>query len=173
MRRHVSRPPHHPLEVIPAMDPLSPAQARMAIERLMFTYAERIDAGDFAGVGELFARGRILGPNGEVQGEGAAAVKAIYDRSTKLYEDGTPMTQHVNTNVQLAFSEDGRSADVRSRFTVVQALPDFPMQAIITGYYEDRFVWDESAGWYWAERRMKPKLLGDLSRHLKYELRVS
>ena len=28
---------------------------------------------------------------------------------------------------------------------------------------------DESIGWHFTERKMKPKLLGDLSRHLKYD----
>ncbi len=151
-------------------DVLDPANARTAIENLMFTYAERIDAGDFAGVAALFARARMLGPNGEVQGEGAAEIEAIYDRSTQVYEDGSPMTQHVTTNLIFEFAPDGRSAQVRSRFTVMQQLPDFPLQCIITGYYEDRFGYDDEAGWHFVERRMKPKLAGDLSRHLKYDL---
>ena len=157
------------------MDPkaqLEPANARTAIANLMFTYAECIDGGDFEGIGELFARARILAADGQVQGEGREGVAAIYDASTKLYEDGTPMTQHVTTNLIFEFAEDGRSADVRSRFTVMQQLPDFPLQAVITGYYEDRFGWDEESGWHFVQRQMKPKLLGDLSRHLKYEYAV-
>ncbi len=157
------------------MDPkaqLEPANARTAIENLMFSYAERIDAGDFEAIGELFARARILTADGEVQGEGREGVKAIYDRSTQLFEDGTPMTQHVTTNLIFDFADDGRTARVRSRFTVMQQLPDFPLQCIITGYYEDRFAWDAEIGWHFVERRMRPKLLGDLSRHLKYELSV-
>ena len=157
------------------MDPkaqLEPANARTAIANLMFTYAERIDGGDFDGIGELFARARILDADGNLQGEGRDGVKAIYDRSTQLYDDGTPMTQHVTTNLIFEFADDGRSADVRSRFTVMQQLPDFPLQCIITGYYEDRFAWDDETGWHFVQRQMKPKLLGDLSRHLKYEYKV-
>lgn len=160
------------------MNPLDPAQARTAIANIMFTYAERIDAGDFAGLAELFSRARMIGPDGSVQGEGKDEIQAIYDRSTKLYEDGTPMTQHVTTNLIFEFAPDGRSADVRSRFTVMQQLPDFPLQCIITGYYEDKFAFSEPGkdragtvgGWHFVERRMKPKLMGDLSRHLKYDI---
>lgn len=152
------------------MNPLDPAQARIAIENLMFSYAERIDGGDFAGVAELFAHARIIGPQGDVQGTGRDEVKAIYDRSTKVYEDGTPMTQHVTTNLAFEFSDDGRTANVRSRFTVMQQLPDFPLQCIITGYYEDRFEYHDQRGWHFTERRMRPKLAGDLSRHLKIDL---
>jgi hypothetical protein len=146
------------------------ADARTAIENLLFVYAEAIDGGDFVGIGELFAKGRILTPGGEVMGEGKDGVRAIYEESTKLFEDGTPKTQHVNTNLIFEFAEDGRSAEVRSRFTVFQALPDFPLQPIITGHYADAFAYSDEDGWYFTERRMRPVLLGDLSRHLKYQL---
>jgi 3-phenylpropionate/cinnamic acid dioxygenase small subunit len=153
------------------MDPLEPAHARTAIENLMFTYAERIDAGDLDGLAALFSHGRIVDTEGNVQGEGADGVRAIYEAATMIHEDGTPMTQHVTSNVILEFAEDMRSAEVRSRCTVFQALPpDFPLQPIITNYYEDRFAYDETLGWHFVERKMIPKLLGDLSRHLKYDI---
>jgi hypothetical protein len=146
------------------------AAARDAIENLLFTYAERIDVGDFAGIGELFARARVLGPKGDVMATGKDEIKAVFERSTRVYEDGSPMTQHVTTNVILTFGSDGQTAATRSRFTVMQALSDFPLQCIITGYYQDQFAHDELDGWFFTERWMKPKLLGDLSRHLKFEL---
>ena len=146
------------------------ANARDAIENLIFTYAERIDAGDFTGVGELFARAKMIGPGGDLLGSGRDEIKAIYERSTKTYEDGSPMTQHVTSNVILTLALDGLGADARSRFTVMQALPDFPLQCIITGYYEDQFAYDASNGWHFSARQMKPKLMGDLSRHLNFEI---
>ncbi len=152
------------------MDPSDRADARTAIENLLYTYAERIDAGDFAGVGELFSRARILDPAGRVLGTGREEVEAIYVRSTKRYADGTPGTQHLTTNVILEFGEDGRSATARSRFTVMQALEDFPLQCIIAGHYEDRFARGDSGQWHFVERRMKPTLVGDLSRHLNHRL---
>lgn len=152
-------------------NPLDPAQARIAIETIMFTYAECIDAGDFKRLAALFAHARMIGPKGDVQGTGSAEIEQIYHRSTKLYADGSPMTQHVTTNLIFDFAEDGRSCAVRSRFTVFQAVDGFPLQAVITGYYEDKFAYGDVLGWHFTERRMKPKLAGDLSRHLKYELR--
>jgi 3-phenylpropionate/cinnamic acid dioxygenase small subunit len=146
------------------------ADVRNALENLLFAYAERIDAGDFAGVGELFARACILGPMGEIVATGKDEIEALYVGSTRVYEDGSPMTQHVTTNVILMPGSDDRTAAARSRFSVMQGLPDFPLQCIITGSYEDRFARDEAIGWHFIERCMKPKLLGDLSHHLKYEL---
>lgn len=153
------------------MDPQDPALARIAIETLMFTYAERMDGGDLDGVADLFEHGRILDSDGNVMGEGRDGVRAIYERATKIHADGTPMTQHVTSNLIFVFAEDIRSAEVRSRCTVMQALPpDFPLQCIITNYYEDEFAYHETRGWHFVTRKMIPKLLGDLSQHLKYDI---
>lgn len=146
------------------------ADLRTAIENLYFIYAERIDSGDFAGVAELFARARLIGPDGALIATGRQEVQRLYERSTRRYEDGTPKTQHVTTNVILELDGDGRGVSSRARFTVFQALPDFPLQPIITGHYRDRFAWDEASGWHFAERAIRPVLLGDLSRHLLHAL---
>ncbi len=142
----------------------------MAIENLLFCYAERIDAGDFAGIGDLFARACMRDPTGRVLGTGREEVKAIYDRSTKLYENGTPRTQHSTTNVHLTFGSDYLTAKASSRFSVLQALPDFPLQCIIAGDYEDEFACEGANEWYFTSRKMTPKLVGDLSRHLQFDL---
>lgn len=147
-----------------------PGNARNAIENLLYLYAERIDAGDFSGVGELFARATLLDPNGELLAAGRDEVEALYERSTKRYPDGTPGTQHVTTNTILTLADSGRSATARSRFTVMQALADFPLQCIIAGNYQDEFALEDAAGWYFTQRLMKPRLIGDLSRHLNFGL---
>ncbi len=152
---------------------MTQADARNAIESLLYGYAERMDEGDFAGVAELFERGRILDPNGGILATGREEVQAVYERSTKLYPDGTPRTQHVTTNLVLSFGESGQTAAAHSRFTVMQSLPDFPLQCIIAGQYDDEFVYDLSQpdlGWYFTQRQMKPRLVGDLSRHLTFDL---
>ncbi|HSB96814.1 MAG TPA: nuclear transport factor 2 family protein [Spongiibacteraceae bacterium] len=136
-----------------------------AIQNLLSTYAERIDAGDFAGVGQLFARGEILAPAGDQGVQGAANVQSMYEVFTKVYPDGTPRTQHMMSNVWIEVDEAAGTAQARSRFTVLQQLEDFPLQVIIAGGYQDRFARDEQ-GWYFVQRLMQPKLYGDLSRHL-------
>ena len=138
-----------------------------AIERLIYRYADLIDAGDFAGIGQLFAGGKIVSGGGEAAG--AAAVQEIYERFTRRYECGTPRTQHLMGNVSIDVGADGCSASASLRFTVFQALADFPLQAVIAGRYEDRFARDDR-GWHFIERRIQPQLSGDLSRHLKLPL---
>ena len=48
---------------------------------------------------------------------------------------------------------------------MLQGLPDFPLQPIVAGRYEDRFE-RAAGGWQFAERRMFVELVGDVSRHL-------
>ncbi len=133
------------------------------IEHLLYRYADLIDAGDFAGLGQLFAHGRIVSDGGIAAG--AAAVQGLYESYTRRYECGTPRTQHLMSNVRIEVDPDRRGAAASLRFTVLQALPDFPLQAVIAGRYQDRFARD-AQGWHFQERRIQPELIGDLSRHL-------
>lgn len=138
---------------------------RAEIEELIFTYARRIDAGDFPGVADMFRHGRIESAHGEPT-VGYDAVLALYRASTRLYPDGTPRTRHLTTNLSVTI--EGDEAIARSYFTVMQALPDFPLQAIISGSYEDRFEKIQGS-WRFSCRTMFPELLGDLSRHLLFD----
>ncbi|MGI9286793.1 MAG: nuclear transport factor 2 family protein [Pseudomonadales bacterium] len=139
---------------------------RNEIENLLFLYAERVDAGDFNGVAELFSNGEIVGPDGEVAAGGHDAVLALYQHSTRLYPDnGTPHTKHVTSNVIVDADEANHIAKARSYFTVFQQVDDFPLQAIISGRYHDTF--EKAAGkWRFKQRCMLPELFGDLSKHL-------
>ena len=55
-----------------------------------------------------------------------------------VYEDGTPRTKHV-TNIAIEVDAEAGTASARSYFTVLQALPDLPLQIIVSGRYLDRF----------------------------------
>lgn len=144
------------------------ADPRAEIEALLFRYAELIDAGDFAAVADLFADGRITTESGEVVAEGRDAVKALYDATTRLHDDGTPRTRHVTTNVIVELADDGRSAVARSAFTVLQQTAEVSLQPVVAGRYRDEL---ELVGgsWRFAERRMHPMLFGDLHDHLLFD----
>ena len=81
--------------------------ASEAITKLIYTYAERIDAGDFAGVGELFAHATLTFEGFGDAVTGQDAIAALYGRTTRRYEDGTPRTKHVMTNVMVDVDDDG------------------------------------------------------------------
>ena len=138
------------------------------IERLVFEYARRIDAGDFDGVADLLAHAVVKASGRVLADRDRGAVLRMYETSTRRYEDGTPRTKHMVTN--LVVDVDGGVASARSYFTVLQALADFPLQAVIAGRYQDRFELADGA-WRFAERDIVPELYGDLSRHLFFDPR--
>ena len=131
----------------------------------MYRYAEGIDAGDFAGVGALFADGEIRPAEDGPSIRGADAVRELYAATVRVYADGTPRTKHVTTNVVVEVDEAAGTATARSYFTVLQQLEDFPLQVIAAGRYSDTFVRVDDA-WRFAIRRMHLDLAGDLRRHL-------
>jgi hypothetical protein len=138
------------------------------IENLIYRYAELLDAGKLTAVAELFRDGTIAGPDGS-ETIGYDAILAMYQASTRIYPaTGTPCTQHVTTNIQVDIGEGGQTALARSKFTVFQALPDFPLQAIIAGHYRDKFICRDDL-WHFQRREMYPELFGDLSRHLLFD----
>lgn len=133
------------------------------IENLIYRYAELIDAGDLAAIGELLQHARFIGPDGAVQGEGSDDIVRIYAGFTRLYEDGTPLSHHVTSNVLVEVAGDRASA--RSYFTVLQAAENLPLQAIMAGRYLDTFAC-EGGAWHFTSRQIIPRLYGDLSAHL-------
>ena len=139
-----------------------------AIENLVYSYAERIDLGDLEGVAELFTHGRIEAAPGFMV-EGPEQVRAMYEGSTRLYEDGSPHTKHVTTNVIVEVADDGRTGAARSYFTVFQQTDVLPMQPIIGGRYHDSFHVVEGE-WWFDTRKMFVDLKGDLSQHLLFNL---
>ncbi|UDY34996.1 nuclear transport factor 2 family protein [Dermatobacter hominis] len=150
-----------------AVPDLQPADAR-AIENLVYAYAERIDAGDLPGVAELFRHGRLI-PAPGASLEGSEQVLALYEGSTRLYEDGTPRTKHVTTNVAVELDASG-TPSARSYFTVLQQTEVLPLQAIIAGRYHDTFH-RVDGDWCFRTREMFVDLTGDLSQHLLFDLR--
>ena len=132
------------------------SDSQREIENLLYTYAERIDLGDFEGVADLFEHAAITSPGAPRGPGGRDAALAIYQKSTRLYEDGTPRTKHVTTNAIIEVDEANDTATSRAYFTVFQCLEDFPLQAIISGRYHDQFERVDSR-WRFAERMMLPE----------------
>jgi len=130
----------------------------------MNEYCYRIDAGDIQGFADLFeaATFRIIGdPAG-----GDSGAQAVFDRlQNVILYDGKPRTKHVMTNVEIEIDEAAGRAAAQSYITVLQAVPpDFPLQAIFSGHYHDRFDRTEH-GWRFTLREISPDLIGNLSRH--------
>jgi ketosteroid isomerase-like protein len=141
-----------------------------AITKLIYTYAERIDLGDFAGVGELFDHATLTFEGFGDAVSGREAIEALYGRTTRRYEDGTPRTKHVMTNLIVDLDDDGETASSRSYFTVLQAVPgQLALQPVIAGRYRHRYQRSES-GWRVTAMHIIIDLMGDLSSHMLFDL---
>jgi 3-phenylpropionate/cinnamic acid dioxygenase small subunit len=97
---------------------------------------------------------------------GRSAVENTLRENLIVYEDGTPRTKHVTTNIVIEVDEEAGTAVARSYFTALQALPDMALQPIVSGRYHDRFE-RRDGRWRFVERRVHTDLLGDLSRHMR------
>jgi hypothetical protein len=141
-----------------------------SITRLIYTYAERIDAGDFAGVAELFGRATLTFEGFGDAVSGRDAISSLYERTTRRYEDGTPRTKHVMTNVMVDLDDDGRSATSRSYFTVLQAVPGaLALQPVIAGRYRNTYA-HEDGTWHFSAVHIIIDLMGDLAHHMLFDL---
>ena len=136
------------------------------IRALIGAYAERLDAGDLDGVAALFEHGVFRSARGRDPLVGREAVCRQYE-PVILYPDdhfgASPRTKHVLGNIVVEVQDAAAAA--RCTFTVLQAVPPGPVQAVLAGRYEDRF--DRVNGsWRFTERVVHPDLFGDLSQHM-------
>jgi hypothetical protein len=140
--------------------PVSSTDPAEAIRALVASYGERLDAGDLDGVAALFRRATWR--SGTRSLTGVEAIRAVYD-DVILY-DGVPGTRHVMSDVVVAV--EGAAATSRCSFTVFQARPGFPLQAVLVGRYHDTFACVDGA-WEFRERVVHADLVGDLSHHMR------
>ncbi len=133
------------------------------IRGLLGTYCRLIDAGDFAGLGELMSQAVLMAEDGTAIAAGADEVAALYAGIVTLHDDGTPGTQHVVANTSMEDLEDG-AIRAKSAYLVFQSVPELPLQPIITGSYVDTF--ESAGGWHFVERRFSIGRSGNLTHHL-------
>ncbi len=147
------------------------ALAVHAVTNLIYSYAERIDEGDFAGVAEVFEHATLTFEGFGDAISGRDAVEKLYTNTTRRYDDGTPRTKHVMTNVIVDIADDGVHASSRSYFTVLQAVPgELELQPVIAGRY--RHTYEKVAGrWRVATMHIIIDLAGELGHHMLIDLR--
>jgi 3-phenylpropionate/cinnamic acid dioxygenase small subunit len=136
---------------------------RDAVTKLVFAYAELLDAGDFEALADLFRDATLRSDRRPEPRRGRDEILRLYRDTVALY-DGKPATKHVTTNLVIDVADDVATA--RSYFTVLQARPELPLQAVIAGRYHDRFA--RAGGiWRFADRLILVDLVGDLRYHLR------
>ena len=144
---------------------MSASEDRSQILELIYRYAERIDAGDFEGLGALLARAEFGGAR-TARISGAEQIAGLFAMTTKRFADGTPRTRHLVLNPIVEIdAEHPDTATARSTFCVVQATGNLPLQPIVVGRYSDEFARD-GQGWYFTGRIIDVEMTGDVSDHM-------
>jgi len=132
--------------------------AEKEITDLMNLYCTAIDSGDLKTFARLFANAQWIA-EGKVPGPESM-------NNMILYEDGTPRTKHVITNLTLKIDEAAGVSSSHGYVTVYQQTPDFPLQVIFAGDYYDEFSRGVD-GWAFAKREIRNSLIGNMQAHLK------
>lgn len=144
------------------------ANAERDITNLVYGLAEAIDDGDGDRIEQTFGDATFqLGDHEPLVG--GSAFRRIVERSMLRY-DGRPRTLHVVTNLRMDVDEHHGVATSTAYVVVFQGLPDFPLQPILTGRYDDEFARDGGGTWRWVVRRMRTDHVGDTSRHTVTDL---
>jgi ketosteroid isomerase-like protein len=136
-----------------------------AVRALVMAYAERLDAGDLEGVAALLADAVVRPAASGRALVGRDAVRRLYAPVIR-YEDGTPRTKHVLSNLEVVVDPEAGTARSRCVFTVLQARPSAGLGPVLSGRYRDRFERVDGR-WRFVERVIHPDLLGDLSDHMR------
>jgi 3-phenylpropionate/cinnamic acid dioxygenase small subunit len=135
------------------------------IENLIASYAFLVDDGEFAKLGELLDDAEFSLNGGPVI-SGRDAIEKFARDTLVTYDDSTPRTRHVTTNIIIEAGADDETAVSRSYYTVFQSLPGFPLQAIASGRYQDRFQ-RKNGHWRFTRRIVTTSLTGDTSHHVR------
>ena len=137
--------------------------SRTQITHLINQYGFTIDTGDLQGFAQLFENAEWT-----VEGtEPRVGTQQVLDAlsTVRIYEDGTPRTKHIVSNLDLEIDEVNNIAKSQCYVTVFQQTNHFPLQAIFCGHYFDRFQRVEGL-WQFSQRIIRYMMVGDLSAHL-------
>jgi hypothetical protein len=134
------------------------------ISALIAAYSERIDSGDLDGLADLLADAAFGAAEGPLV-KGRDNILKLYRGTVRIYDDGTPLTRHLVTNLVVDVDPGGVTACARSYWTVLQATPDMALGPILSGRYRDRFALVDGI-WRFTERRIVTDLVGDVSHHM-------
>ena len=135
------------------------------IQKLINQYSFTLDSGDLKEFAALFKEASWHFDGSEpVHGS-----KDLYDQVLTrviLYEDGTPRTRHMTTNLDIRVDEEAGRAECQRYVVVIQQADDFPLQVIYSGEYFDEFTRQPNGDWRYSKLTIRKPLFGDLSRHL-------
>ncbi len=132
------------------------------IRNLLGTYCEVMDAGDWEGLGALFADGSLQDEQGRDVARGAEAVTALWTAMVRRY-DGSPLTRHLVSGPIIEV--DGDNAVCRSSFLALQKPPGGTLIPVAAGRYRDAFACTDGS-WHFTTRQFFLDQEGDMTQHM-------
>ncbi len=135
-----------------------------AINNLLTDYCLALDAGRIDDCATLFENAEFTF-EGFPTAKGIEGVKGMF-ANLIIYEDGTPRTRHLLTNVRIDVADGANAATSQSYLTVMQQAEDAPMQPIFSGHYVDEFA-NIDGKWQFSRRNVLSPQFGDMSRHMR------
>jgi hypothetical protein len=136
----------------------------LAISRLVYQFGYLLDKADFEGIADLFAHGSFGSAElGRGAYRGRDAVLEQFRRTS--IPEGTARTKQIYSNLIVDVDDGADAATSMCNFVVYQATETLPLQAIVTGHFEDTFERVEGT-WRFADRYIVVELVGNLSQRL-------
>lgn len=131
------------------------------IANLVARYAELLNLGQIAEVGELFKYGSITSEGNPNRHSGADAVVDMYRKSV-IFGERLPDTLIFTSNLQIHI--DGDEATGKAYFLAMHEGPS-GLIPVLAGRYHDQYRRIDGR-WWFHHRHMFPDLRGDLGSHL-------
>jgi hypothetical protein len=120
-----------------------------AIANLIVSYAFANDDADIKKLGYIFKD--AVFKLGGITATGQQEIEAVAGNIIKVMEDGRSSTTHEITNIMIETDEKAGSAQARSYWTLYKTVSGEPREAVLSGRYEDSFVF-KSGQWAFKER---------------------
>ena len=143
-----------------------------AIQNLINSYFQRVDAGDFDGCGALFKNADVHYPSSKMTiSKDPKAVAELMRSYVKLYgETQSPLTRHHSGNIMIERAGPNE-AKAQCSAIIFQGTPDLPFQAIGEASYNDIFTKSDQI-WAFTRREISLNFMGDMSHHLSREVQT-
>ena len=136
-----------------------------SIANLVQRYAAYVDMGRLELAAELLGRAQIkMRAPASQKLTNSTELLAWWRRVVILYDEGTPRTRHLMTNLDITVDELGDQASCSSYYSVFQEVRTGEMKLILAGRYLDEFA-REDDGWYFTLREYCSDFVGDVSAH--------
>jgi 3-phenylpropionate/cinnamic acid dioxygenase small subunit len=141
------------------------------IGKLITRYSQCADRAEFDEIAELYRHCVLHMPGNlviDVPREGIGRYLEWYKRVIRIYPDGgRPKTRRL---VGTIIIDDDGVDRAKSEWNIVcfQAVEEFPLQAIAAGTLYDKYH-KVGGQWRLIERREDLELVGDLSRHIRFD----